>query len=181
VAVIGSPRPQGNTAYVVDLVLDELRRRGAACEKVVLADYRIAGCEGHDDCADLPVCAIDDDAQAVHDKVYAADGLVLASPVYFEDVSAQMKAWIDRNQFQYEHERRLRAKVVGLVAVAAETGLDDTLATLQRYVALCAEEGAEPEVFTASGYAEGLGTAAGNEELAAAAARLAADMGKHLF
>ena len=179
VAVVGSPRRKGNTAYVVDLVLDDLRRRGAHCEKIMLVDNRIAPCEGHDDCADRPVCALDDDAQSVHDKVYAADGVILATPVYFEDVSAQMKAWIDRNEFPYSHEARLRPKVVGLVVVTAETGIDETLASLCRFVALCAEDEVPP-AYSAAGFAEELG-AAETAELAAAAATLAADMAKHLF
>ena len=55
--------------------------------------------------------------------MYAADCLVLGTPVYYENVSAQMKAFIDRNVFRYAHDQWLRAKAVGLVAVTAETGL----------------------------------------------------------
>ena len=54
--------------------------------------------------------------------VYAADGLLLATPVYYEDVSAQMKAFIDRNVYQYHHDVFLTPKVVGLLVVTAETG-----------------------------------------------------------
>ena len=51
VCVVGSPRAAGNTSYLVDVAIEEFERRGARCEKLMLADYRILPCEGHDDCA----------------------------------------------------------------------------------------------------------------------------------
>ncbi len=140
VAVVGSPRPHGNTAAVAAAVTEELERLGVPCETIVLADHRLPGCEGHEDCADYARCVQDDDAQRVLDKVYAAEGLVLATPVYYEDVSAQMKAFIDRNYWQYTHDIWLSSRVVGLIAVAAETGIEETLDTLRRYVALSSKE-----------------------------------------
>ena len=47
-----------------------------------------------------------------------------------------MKAFMDRNVFRYAHDEWLRARAVGLVAVTAETGLEETLDALRRYVAL---------------------------------------------
>ena len=58
-----------------------------------------------------------DDATRVLDQVYAADGLNLASPVYYENVSSQMKAFIDRNVFRYYHDEWLMTKIVGKMAV----------------------------------------------------------------
>ena len=89
----------------------------------MLSRLAVAPCLAHDTCAELPACAIGDDAAAVLDRVYAADCLILGTPVYYENVSAQMKAFIDRHCFPYVHGRWLRAKAVGLVVVTAETGL----------------------------------------------------------
>ena len=86
-AVVGSPRPRGNTVALVDVALDELAARGAACERIMLGESHIAPCLGHDTCGDLAACAIVDDAAAVLDRVYAADALILATPVYYENVS----------------------------------------------------------------------------------------------
>jgi multimeric flavodoxin WrbA len=86
----------------------------------MLGERRVAGCLGHDDCAERRVCPLGDDAADILDAVYAADGLILATPVYYENVSAQMKAFMDRNAFRYAHDEWLRAKAVGLVAVTAE-------------------------------------------------------------
>ena len=120
VAVVGSPRPHGNTSIIVAVALEELARRGIRVEKILLGERRVAGCQGHDDCAERSACPLGDDAADILDVVYAADGLILATPVYYENVSAQMKAFMDRNVFRYAHDEWLRAQVVGLVAVTAE-------------------------------------------------------------
>jgi multimeric flavodoxin WrbA len=172
VAVVGSPRPRGNTAALVAATLEELEARGAACETIVLSRLTISPCLAHDACAELAACPQGDDAEAVLERVYAADCLVLGTPVYYENVSAQMKAFIDRNVFRYSHEEWLRAKAVGLIAVTAETGLDEALAALRRYVRLSSR--GEMPVHTCAGYADGAGAAATDEALLADARRLGA-------
>ena len=173
VAVVGSPR-RGNTATLVAAAVAELEARGAACETIVLSDLTVAPCLAHEGCGDLTACLLRDDGATVLDRVYAADCLILGSPVYYENVSAQMKAFMDRNVFRYAHDEWLRAKAVGLVAVTAETGLEDTLAALRRYVAL-STDGAVP-VHTCSGYADEAGAAAADEELLAEARSLGAEL-----
>ncbi len=174
VAVVGSPRRRGNTSALVATVLEELEACGATCETIVLSGLGIAPCLAHDACGDLAACVLDDAAADVLDRVYAADCLVLGTPVYYENVSAQMKAFIDRNVFRYSHEEWLRAKVVGLVAVTAETGLEETLDALRRYVALSSD--GDIPVFTCAGYADEAGAAAADEALLAEARRLGADL-----
>ncbi len=174
VAVVGSPRRGGNTAALVAAALEELEARGAVCETFVLSRLGIAPCLAHDACGDLVACPLGDAAAAVLDRVYAADCLILGTPVYYENVSAQMKAFMDRNVFRYAHGEWLRAKAVGLVAVTAETGLEDTLAALRRYVALSSDR--EIPVFTCAGYADEAGAAASDEELLTEARRLGADL-----
>ena len=179
VAVVGSPRPRGNTSVLVDEALAELARRGAQVEKLMLAEYRLAPCLGHEDCADLQSCPQGDDMERLLATVYAADGLLLATPVYYENVTAQMKAFMDRNVFQYSHDVFLTPKVVGLLAVTAETGLDDALAALRRFVALSTE--GDLPVLSMSGFADAVGDAAKDTELLAAARKLGADMAGDLF
>jgi multimeric flavodoxin WrbA len=178
VAVVGSPRARGNTSLLVDAALEELSRRGLRCDKVMLGERRIAPCLGHEDCADRATCPHGDDASEVLDLVYAADCLILATPVYYENVSAQMKVFIDRNVFRYAHDQWLSAKAVGLMAVTAETGLDETLAALRRYIALSTD--GEVPIFTATGYADKPGDAAGDPALLAAARQLGADLAASL-
>lgn len=153
VAVVGSPRRGSNSAALV----------AAACDTIALRDVSIAPCLAHDDCADYAACPLDDDAEAVLERVYAADCLILGTPVYYENVSAQMKAFIDRNLFRYSHDQWLRAAAVGLVAVTAETGLRDALEALRRYVGLSSE--GEIPIFTCGGCAGDIGEAAGDATL----------------
>lgn len=174
VAVVGSPRPKGNTSILVDEALAELERRGAAVDKIMLGAHEIAPCLGHEDCADLASCPQRDDTERLLAAVYAADGLLLATPVYYENVSAQMKAFIDRNVFQYNHDVFLTPRVVGLLVVTAETGLDGTLAALRRFVALSTRD--DLPVVEMRGHADAIGEAAASAELLAAARRLGADM-----
>jgi multimeric flavodoxin WrbA len=179
VAVLASPRRGGNTEALVAATLERLTAFGCRCETIALSRLRLAACDGHDDCAERSVCAHRDDAAEVLDAVYAADGLLLATPVYYENVSAQMKLFMDRNYFAYMHERRLPANVVGLIAVTAETGLDETLAALRRYVALSTT--GDVPTYGMSGCADERGAARGDPELLEAARRLAADMASHLL
>ena len=136
VAVIGSPRRHGNTVALVNAALEELKRRGCRCTRLLLAELHIDPCDGHENCGELAECPSDDDMADVLEKVYGADGLILASPVYYENVTSQMKAFIDRNAIRYYHDQWLSPKIVGLIAVAAESGLDDTLGAMRRFVVL---------------------------------------------
>jgi multimeric flavodoxin WrbA len=163
VAVVGSPRGRSNTAALVAAALEELEAAGAACETISLRDLTIAPCLAHDACADYAACPLGDDAAHVLERVYSADCVILGTPVYYENVSAQMKAFIDRNLFRYSHDQWLRASAVGLVAVTAETGLQDALEALRRYVDL-SSEGQIP-TYTCGGYAGDAGEAAGDSSL----------------
>ena len=178
VAVVGSPRVRGNCSFLVDLVLGDLERQGALCEKLMLGEFDIRPCQGHQDCDRRSVCALDDDAAAVIEKAYAADALLLATPVYYEDVSAQMKLFIDRNVFFYGHDRVLAPKVVGYIAVAAETGLAETIAALERFVALSSS--GDLKHLELTGFADKAGDAAADEQLVAAAHRFAEQLGAAL-
>ncbi len=174
VAVVGSPRAAGNTSYLVDVALDELARRGLTAEKIMLSEHRVLPCEGHDECEDLAACPLDDDAGAILERMYAADGLILATPVYYENVSGQLKILIDRNCFNNSHEIWLRARSVGLIAVADSTGLDETIDALRRFVALSSDKKVKP--LSAAGLAYHEGDAAGNAALVAAVREMARAM-----
>jgi len=179
VAVVASPRRDGNTTALVAAALERLTALGCRCETIDLCALRIAPCEAHDDCAELAECVHADDAAGAIDAVYEAEGLLLASPVYYENVSAQMKLFIDRCYHPYMHERRLAAGVVGLIAVAAETGLEETIAALQRYVRLSSER--DIPTCSVTGLADERGAAAADPDLRAAARHLADDMAKYLL
>jgi len=177
VAVIGSPRRRGNTATLVDAALEELERSGCDCTRIVLADKRIEFCSGHVYCGER-ACPHDDDMAGILEQVYCADGLLLATPIYYENVSGQMKTFMDRNATRYYGEKWLTAKVVGVIAVAAESGADDTLAAMRRFVAFSNPE--ELPVVALGGCADKPGDAAQDAELMAKARALGRSMAERL-
>jgi multimeric flavodoxin WrbA len=177
-AVIGSPHRGGNTVALADAALAELESLGCACTRIFLADMRIAPCEGHEDCAQLAACVHDDDMDGVLEQVYAADALILATPVYYENVTAQMKLFIDRNATRYYHDEWLTPTVVGLIAVATESGLDETLEALRRFVALSTKEA--PPIVSLRGFAEKPGDAVRDAGLMAEARAFGRSIGREL-
>lgn len=97
VCLLGSPRINGNSATVAGRFLETAQSLGAETETFVLNRCDFRGCQACWSCKTQSVrCAVNDDLTPVLDAVARTDILLLASPVYFGDVSSQMKAFIDR-------------------------------------------------------------------------------------
>lgn len=99
VGISGSARKDGNTALLLEAVFAPLRDAGVDCELVELAGTDIRGCRACGACGkqkDRRCHGRDDDANAIIEKMDDADGIILGSPVYFADVTTEMKALIDR-------------------------------------------------------------------------------------
>lgn len=97
VAVLGSPRPKGNSTVLADRLLAAAEKRGAQTSRFFLNQLNYRGCQACNACKKgSEVCVLNDDLTAVLDAVTAADVLIMASPVYCTDVSAQLKGFIDR-------------------------------------------------------------------------------------
>ena len=99
IAFNGSARKDGNTAMLINHVLRELAAEGTETEFVQFAGKGVSGCIACHKCAELKdgTCAIKDDA--VNEwigKMMAADAIILGSPVYFSDLTAGMKGFIER-------------------------------------------------------------------------------------
>ncbi len=97
-ALYGSPRRKGNTSVLLANAVRGATDNGAEVEEVFLRDLKISPCLEIYACRQTGRCAIQDDFQALHDKLTACDGLMLASPIFFYTVSAHMKAFMDRCQ-----------------------------------------------------------------------------------
>ncbi|HPY72985.1 MAG TPA: flavodoxin family protein, partial [Methanothrix sp.] len=102
-------------------VLEELEKEGIETELVQLAGERIRGCTACRGCVANQDgrCTIDDDVvnECIR-KMVEADGIILASPTYFADVSAEMKALIDRAGFVARANGGLFRRKVGAAVVA---------------------------------------------------------------
>jgi multimeric flavodoxin WrbA len=132
-AIVGSPRLRGNTNYLVDKALNTAAGLGAETEKIVLRRYKVNPCIACKNCGELKTCLLKDDGTSILEKLAEADGIILATPVYFHNVSAQMKALIDRCHFFYSHARKPKAQTLGLIVVAGEYGIEETLHALCRF------------------------------------------------
>jgi len=174
-AIVGSPRLKGNTNYLVEQTLEEAAKLGAETEKIVLSQYAVNPCLGHDNCASYDTCRQKDDTGWILDRLCQADGVVLATPVYYYNVSAQMKAFIDRNYFLYMHDRKSRARTLGIIVVAESLGIEDTLHTLRQFVDETFEVN-EDKIFTVCGYAGGSGEVKNNLPLVEEARKLGQQM-----
>lgn len=121
VAFNGSGRKGGNTRLLIERVFTELKREGIETEVVELAGMPVRGCtacygcfknkDGH--------CVITDDfVNDAIDKMVAADGVILASPTYFADVTTETKALIDRSGMVSRANDFMFRRKVGAAVVA---------------------------------------------------------------
>jgi len=102
VALNGSARKDGNTAILINLVFDELKKEGIETELIQLAGNPIAGCIACYKCFKNKNrrCSVEKDMlNDVIEKMLQADGIILGSPTYFSDVSSGMRAFIERCGF----------------------------------------------------------------------------------
>lgn len=96
VGIVGSPRNGGNTEYMVNYTLNELKMLGFETELVKLHDKNINYCVGCDECKKTNECVIKDDMQELTKKLLDADGIIMSSPVYFGNMTGLAKSFIDR-------------------------------------------------------------------------------------
>jgi len=127
--IVGSPRVGGNTEILVKTALEAAEGVGAETEIVRLAEKKIGPCDGCGACAKTKRCKTRDDFAEVFDRMAAADAILFASPSYFESVTPQMKALIDRAGFYNNRATERHAfdgKVGAAMSVAYRTGLATT-------------------------------------------------------
>jgi len=94
--VVGSRRKNGNTAYLVQQALNTIESKEVETELIFLGDYNIRGCTGCEGCKDTYKCVIMDDMQKIYPLIINSDAIVLGSPTYFYNITADMKAFIER-------------------------------------------------------------------------------------
>jgi len=125
----GSPR-QGNAEQMLQAALAAAEEQGARTELVRLAGLRIVPCTACRQCLEDGRCALQDDMQALYPRLLAADVLLVASPVFFCNVTAQTKAFIDRT---WCLRGRLKDKVGGALVVGRRPGHEAALAALHAF------------------------------------------------
>ena len=125
VAFSGSARKNGNTAILVRQVFVELEKAGIETELVQLAGERLRGCIACYQCWQTKdgTCAVKDDCiNDCIDKMKGADGIILASPTYFADVTTEIKALVDRAGMTARANGDLLRRKVGAAVIAVRRG-----------------------------------------------------------
>jgi len=108
-----SPRRHGNSETLLDWVLAAMAKQGgASIEKIVLEEANINPCRGCNACEVLNKCVQRDGMDIVHDKIVAADCIVLASPIFCMGLCAQAKALVDRAQVFRSRKYVLKIPIV---------------------------------------------------------------------
>lgn len=134
----GSPRKNGNS----DILCDEFARgaleAGHEVEKIRVAEKKIGYCRACYACRGTGVCAIKDDMAEILQKMIDSDVLVLASPVYFYSIDAQLKAVIDRTVARWLEVKNKEFYYVVTAADEDHASADTTLACFRGY-AECVE------------------------------------------
>ncbi len=111
--IAGSPRRGGNTDLLLGEVLRGAASKGAEVKTIILNDLNITPCQHYDFCLKTGRCKINDDMQMVYRELEQADRIVLASPIQFMGVTAQMKAMIDRCQALWARKYVLKVPPLG--------------------------------------------------------------------
>jgi len=111
--IAGSPRRDGNTDLLLAEVMKGAASRGAEVKTLILNNLKITPCQHCDACLEAGNCRIQDDMQMVYKELETADRIVLASPVQFMTVTAQMKAMIDRCQALWARKYVLKIPPLG--------------------------------------------------------------------
>ncbi len=124
-AINGSPRKGGNTEILIHNVFGPLEQAGIETELVQIGGKAIRGCIACGKCYEMQdqTCVITKDpVNEIVQKMVEADGIILGSPTYFTDVTAEMKAVIDRAGYVALANGRLLKHKVGAAVVAVRRG-----------------------------------------------------------
>ncbi|MEN2773663.1 flavodoxin family protein [Acetivibrio clariflavus] len=134
VAFNGSPRVNGNTAQSLEIVLEEIRKEGIETELIQVGGKKLSGCKACMMCRKNQDkrCAIqDDEMNSFIEKMIEVDGIIIGSPTYFSNVTAEIKALIDRCGYVAKSNGGfLKGKVGAPVVAVRRAGSNFTYAAI---------------------------------------------------
>ena len=128
----GSPRADGNTARAIAEMKKIFDAEGAETDVMQVGNKAIRGCIGCRRCADLGRCVFDDEVNVAAEKLKAADGLVIASPVYYANPNGTLVSFLDRLFFSRNFD--VTMKVAASVAIARRGGAASTFDALNKFI-----------------------------------------------
>ena len=135
IGIIGSPKKDGNTSYLVKTALKSAEEAGADTNIINLGSLNIEPCVACDICKATGECAIYDDMREILEIMMESDGMIIGSPVYFGSVTSQLKILIDRSR-PLRGSFRLKNKVCGAIAVGGSRngGQESTISVIHDFL-----------------------------------------------
>ena len=130
----GSPHANGNTAVALREMEKVFRENGVEAETVLVGDKAVRGCAACNGCEKMGKCVFDDVVNELAPKFEAADGLVVASPVYYASANATLIACLDRLFYSSSFDKTM--KVGASIACARRGGCSATFDELNKYFAI---------------------------------------------
>ena len=127
----GSPRAEGNTALALREMERVFAEQGIQVETVQIGGQAVRGCVACNGCAKLGKCVYDDIVNELAVKFEKADGLVVASPVYYASANATLIACLDRLFYSSHFDKTM--KVGASVVCARRGGCSATFDELNKY------------------------------------------------
>ena len=127
----GSPRPNGNTAVAIREAVTVLQAEGIETELVQIGSQDIRGCIACNSCSRLGRCVFNDAVNEIAPKFEEADGLIIASPVYYGSANATLIACLDRLFYSTSFDKTM--KVGASVVCARRGGCTATFDELNKY------------------------------------------------
>ncbi|SHJ30909.1 Multimeric flavodoxin WrbA [Geosporobacter subterraneus DSM 17957] len=139
-AVIGSPRRGKNTDLLVDWIIEGLKQMNINVEKYYLDSWLISSCNGCEYCIETGKCHIQDGISEIIEQMKIADGYIFSSPSYNYNMTAQMKALLDRtfclNDYRDGWKSRLspnkKAIIVGICKGKTQESMGFTVAGMEK-------------------------------------------------
>ncbi len=131
----GSPRINGNTTIAVNEMVKVFEKEGVEAEVVQIGNKDVRGCIACGTCSKKGSCVFDDVVNELAPKFEAADGLVVASPVYYASANATLIACLDRLFYSTRFDKTM--KVGASVVCARRGGLSATFDELNKYFTIC--------------------------------------------
>ena len=132
--ISSSPRKAGNSEVLCERFAKDAAEAGHEAETLLLRNMSVAPCRACYACMETHTCAIQDDMKEIFQKLKAADVIVLASPVYFYSITAQMKAVIDRCLVDHKCLRNKKFYFIITAADQQHDAADGTLEALRGFL-----------------------------------------------
>ena len=139
--IMGSPRTGGNTDTIAEILVNSICEE-VDVEKINLSQFQFRGCRGCRKCFSDGICKIHDDMKKIYPLIEKADGFILISPTYNYNITAEMKAFIDRLFCFYDFSNKggwtsrlgdkRKALIFGLCAGSSKEDMGFTLEAMER-------------------------------------------------